>query len=134
MAEFIQIAAVMVAPDGEHLHRGRLANRVRVIKDGIITTFAGNGVPSYTGDGSAAVAAGLAAPSALALDAAGDVFIADTLNCAIRKVDTSGVITTVAGIGMHGFGGDGGPAMSAALAEPAGVAVGADGTLYVGDS
>ena len=96
----------------------RVNQRIRRVDaaTGIITTVAGNGSFGFSGDGGPATSASLANPMGVALDGAGNLFIADLLNNRIRKVDTSGIITTVAGNGGLGFSGDGGPATSASLA------------------
>ena len=102
---------------------------------GLITTVAGNGTDGYSGDGYAATGAEFNFPNAVAVDAAGDVFIADSGNNVIREVDLStGLITTVAGNGTCGYSGDGGPATSAELSYPTGVAVDAKGDLFIADS
>jgi sugar lactone lactonase YvrE len=100
---------------------------------GTITTIAGTGSPSYGGDDGPAVSAGLNMPTGVAVDGSGNVYIADAGNNRIRKISTSGTITTVAGTGIYGFSGDGGPATSARLAHPFGVAVDLSGTVYVAD-
>jgi uncharacterized protein (TIGR03437 family) len=105
-----------------------------VLCGGTIITIAGNGVPGYSGDGGPAYAALLDNPAGLAVDAAGNVYIADTGNHTIRKIDTLGMIATVAGTGAPGFGGDGGPATAAQLNAPAGVALDSAGNLYIADS
>ncbi len=105
-----------------------------VLSGGIIITIAGNGVPGYSGDGGPAYAALLDNPTGLAVDGAGNVYIADSGNHAIRKIDTLGMIATVAGTGAPGFGGDGGPATAAQLNAPAGVALDSAGNLYIADS
>jgi trimeric autotransporter adhesin len=111
-------------------------HRVRkVATTGTITTFAGNGFPDDEGDGGAATDAKLNAPRGIAVDAAGNVYIADTLNHVIRKVSPSGIITTVAGnanLGA-GFSGDGKEATSAQLNYPFDVAVDDVGNLYIAD-
>ena len=132
-ARFVEVAGLVVAPDGAVYVADRAANRVRVIRDGIVTTFAGTGVPGFGGDGGTAARAHLDEPSALVIDAAGDVFISDTGNCAIRKVSPAGAISTIAGVAYQGFSGDGGPANAAALAHPQGLAVAADGTMFISD-
>ena len=110
-------------------------NRIRrVDTSGIITTIAGNGERGFTGDGGPAILAGLSSPEDVAVDATGNLFIADTDNNSIRKVNSSGTISTVAGTGRRGFSGDGGPAVEAKLAGPRGVAVDAAGNLYIADS
>lgn len=109
--------------------------RVRkVTPDGIITTVAGNGGGNGDGDGVPALQAQLVEPGSVAVDAAGNVFIAETGGHRIRKVDTAGIITTVAGNRTMGFSGDGGPAASAQLAFPAGVAVDGSGNVFIADS
>ncbi len=106
----------------------------KVGTNGIITTVAGNGRFGYSGDGGAATGAALGAPAALAVDASGHLFIADTDNQCVRRVDAKGVIATVAGTGTRGFSGDGGPATNAALNDPAGVAVDVFGNLFIADT
>jgi len=98
-----------------------------------VTTVAGNLAPGFSGDGGPATAAMLSNPFDVALDAAGNVYIADTGNGRIRRVDSAGVITTVAGPGEYPGPGDGGPATSAYLNSPAGVAFDAVGHLYIAD-
>ncbi|MES2701554.1 MAG: Ig-like domain-containing protein, partial [Bacteroidota bacterium] len=100
---------------------------------GIISTYAGSSAHGYTGDGGAATSAALYYPIGLAVDNAGNLFIADHYNNVIRKVNTSGIITTVAGNGVAGYSGNGGAATAAKLAYPRGVAVDAAGNLYITD-
>jgi uncharacterized protein (TIGR03437 family) len=110
-------------------------NVVRVMTAaGAINAFAGNGKPGFGGDGQQAVNAMFFAPTGLAADKAGNVYVVDRQNDRIRKINPQGVITTVAGPGKPGSIGDGGPATSAALASPVGVAVASDGTVYIGDT
>ena len=102
---------------------------------GIITTVAGNVAGGYTGDGHAATSAELSGPQGLAVDAAGDLFIADSGNNVIREVNhATGVITTVAGTGVSGYSGDGQAAASATLNDPLGIALDAAGNLFIADS
>jgi hypothetical protein len=96
-----------------------------------IVTIAGNGADGFSGDGGPALAAGIGGISALAADAAGNVYFADTWNQRVRVVAVSGVVSTVAGNGVNGDAGDGGPAVAANLLWPAGVAVDAEGNLYI---
>jgi uncharacterized protein (TIGR03437 family) len=108
--------------------------RIRKISPaGIISTVAGNGVAEFSGDGGQATAAALYSPKGVAVDAAGNLYIADQNNNRIRKVTPGGIITTVAGSGTRGFGGDGGPATSALLYWPTAVAVDLAGNLYIAD-
>ncbi len=101
-----------------------LNNRVRKIDTtGIITTVAGNGTAGYNGDGIPATAASLNNPRGIVLDSSGNLYIADTLNSRVRRVDTSGIITTFAGNGIQGFTGDGGPAIDAEVGRPRDVIV-----------
>ena len=110
-------------------------NRIRKLAtNGIITTVAGNGSATYAGDGGTATNASLRAPSSVAFDAFGNLYIADSGNNRIRAVDTNGVITTVAGNGLASYAGDGGTATSASLRAPAGVAFDAFGNLYIADN
>ena len=104
----------------------------RVDVSGVITTVAGGGT-SGLGDGGPATNAGLG-PAGVALDAAGNLYIADLGNDRIRKVDVAGIITTIAGNGTLGFSGDGGPAISAELNLPFGVATDAAGNVYIADA
>ena len=106
--------------------------RIRKVSAGTITTVAGNGNAGFTGDGGASISATLNDPSGVAVDSAGNLFIADSLNYRIRKV-SGGTITTVAGNGTYGFSGDGGPAASASLYDPAGVSLDSAGNLYIAD-
>jgi hypothetical protein len=99
-----------------------------------LTLFAGTGTAGYTGDNAAATSATLNGPNAVAVDSADAVYISDGLNHAIRKVTTGGTITTVAGIGSAGYGGDGGLATNAKLSGPAGLAVDPLGDIYIADS
>jgi len=109
-------------------------SRIRKVDtNGIITTVAGNGANGYSGDGVAATNASLRYPRGVAVDAAGNLFIADNANQRIRKVDTNGIITTLAGNGTNGYAGDGGAATSAKLQYPYGVAVDAAGNVYIAD-
>jgi sugar lactone lactonase YvrE len=105
---------------------------------GTITSVAGATVDSrqygFSGDDGPATSAQLYHPRAIAFDRAGNAYVADTLNQRIRRIDTAGTITTVAGNGVEGFSGDGGPALQAALNQPHGVAVDSAGNIYIADS
>jgi uncharacterized protein (TIGR03437 family) len=109
-------------------------NRIRrVDTKGVITTVAGNGNPGFSGDTGPALQASLNGPTGVCTDAAGDLFIADLGNLRIRKVNTAGIITTVAGNGIKASNGDGGPATQASLYIPIRCAVDSLGNLYVAD-
>ncbi len=110
---------------GEHVRR--------VSASGTITTVAGNGIQGYNGDNIPALSAEFFSPLGVAVDAAGNLYIADYGNERIRKVDTSGNITTVAGTGTYGYNGDNIPATSAQLAGPAGVTFDSAGNLYIAE-
>ena len=101
---------------------------------GIISTIAGSGLYGSSGDGGAATLASLSTPEGIAVDGAGNIYIADE-NDRIRKVDAStGIISTIAGSGIRGFSGDGGAATSASLNDPKGVAVDGAGNIYIADT
>ncbi|HWY10459.1 MAG TPA: T9SS type A sorting domain-containing protein [Bacteroidia bacterium] len=109
-------------------------NRIRKVnKLGVISTFAGTGVAGFSGDGSTAAAAQLNNPIGVAVDVSANVYIADFYNNRIRKVNTAGVISTLAGTGVAGFSGDGGTATAAQLNNPYGVAVDVSANVYVAD-
>jgi len=106
----------------------------KVSAGGIITTVAGTGTEGFSGDGGSATSARLSTVSGLAMDAVGNLFIADTGNSRIRKVSAGGTITTVAGTATGGFSGDGGLAPLAQLRVPYGVAVDLSGNLFIADT
>jgi sugar lactone lactonase YvrE len=106
--------------------------RIREVSGGIITTIAGNGACAYGGDGGPAMSASLSIPRSVAVDVAGNVYIADSYNCRVREV-SGGIINTVAGDGACAYGGDGGPATSASLYRPWGISTSEGGDLYIAD-
>ena len=110
-------------------------HRVRAVVSGIISTIAGTGVAGFSGDSGSATAAQLDLPTAVSVDASGNLFVADTNNQRIRRI-SAGVITTVAGSGQQGFGGDGGVATAALLDSPMGIAVDPahPGSFYIADT
>jgi sugar lactone lactonase YvrE len=125
-------------------------NRVRKVdQQGVITTIAGSGTAGFSGDGGPATAAQLNTESpnvvtpdvggpgqtmSLAFDADGNLYITDSGNARVRKVDGKGIITTIAGTGTAGFSGDGGPAKAAQLGNLSGLAFDAEGSLYIADA
>jgi uncharacterized protein (TIGR03437 family) len=126
-----------IAVDGSgNLYIPDLSNqRVRKVdSNGIITTVAGNGVRTNSGDGGPATSAGLVDPIAVAVDGSGNLYIAEFAGNRVRKVNTSGIITTAAGGGPLGSNGDGGPATSAVLNAPFALALDGAGNLYIGDT
>ena len=109
-------------------------HRIRKIApDGTISTVAGNGIAGYSGDGGAAVSAQINTPIGICADNAGNLYIADVGNQRIRKVDASGRISTLAGTGGRGYGGDGGPAINATFYNPVRVAVDPSGNVVIAD-
>jgi trimeric autotransporter adhesin len=109
-------------------------NTIRKVSiTGVITTYAGKNSAGYTGDGGAATAARLNNPQGIVLDNNGNLYIADAGNHAIRMVDAAGGMSTIAGTGSYGYTGDGGPAFTATLHSPSGVAVDLYGNIYIAD-
>lgn len=130
------VGGLVLAADGTLYIADRAGSRVwKRTPDGVITAFAGTGQAGYSGDGGASSGAQLDSPVGLALDGEGNLYIADSGNNRIRKVDVRGVITTVAGSsGDYGDSGDGGKAVEARLSLPFGVAVGRDGAVFIADT
>jgi hypothetical protein len=109
-------------------------NRIRKVNtSGVISTIAGNGTAGYSGDGGQATAAELSGPQDAVLDASGNLYITDFANHRVRKVNTSGVISTIAGTGTGGSSGDGGQATAAKIGGPSGLEFDASGNLYIAD-
>lgn len=102
--------------------------------DYTVRSLAGAGTAGFTGDGGVATVAQLNGPRGIAVGPDGSVYVADTINHRIRRIDPAGTISTIAGSGMEGLGGDGGPATAARLSVPADVAVDREGNLYIADS
>ena len=135
-AELDAPAGVAVDASGNVYIADNGNDRIRMVAagTGIITTIAGNGTTAYSGDGGAATLAGLDVYYGVAVDASGNVYIADNGNDRIRKVAAStGIISTIAGNGTAGYSGDGGAATSAKLDGPTGVAVDTSGNVYIAD-
>jgi sugar lactone lactonase YvrE len=124
-ARFVELHGIAIAPDGTIYLADGGANRIRRIgTDGIINTIAGSNVGGYTGDGGPATSARVSAPSAMALDANGLLYFADSNNCVIRRIEQDGTITTVAGNG---------PIADSELAGPEGFALAPDGSIFIAD-
>jgi len=126
---------IVVDPHWRVFFTDQINERVRMIGvDGTITTVAGTSVAGDTGDGGPANEATLNSPYGLAIDAAGNLYVADSKGARVREIARDGTITTVAGTGVPGYSGDGGPATQAQLSQPSSLAVDASGDLYIGDS
>lgn len=138
-------SSIAVGHSGDIFIADTEMNRVlRVARNGLISTVAGKGKPiiriegsgpppQFSGDGGPAISADLDRPTGVAVDAQGNIYISDQLNNRIRKVTNDGLIQTIAGTGKTGYGGDDGSASKANLAHPMGVAVDANGNVYVAD-
>jgi len=133
LAQLSAPIAVAVGPD-DSLYISEQRKVRKVDPDGIITTFAGTGTSGFGGDGGPATLAQLGTILSLAIAPDGSLYMADQGNFRIRRVGTDGIIETVAGTGVPGFSGDGGPATRAGLDNPRGIAVGQDGSLYIADN
>jgi len=103
---------------------------LKINSEGFIYRFAGTGEPGYYGDGGPASEAQFFSPLGMAFDTEGNLYIADGLNSRIRKIDVNGIISTVAGIGIPGYSGDGGPATEAEISSPLYVAIDRDGNIF----
>jgi DNA-binding beta-propeller fold protein YncE len=128
--------AIAVDQEGHLYIADTMNHRVRRVdaETGVISTLAGTGQPRFAGDGGPSVKAGLNEPAALAVHG-GRLYIADQSNNRVRMIDlTTGIIETIAGTGSAEYSGDGMPAAEASLAGPSGLAIGADGTLYIADT
>jgi sugar lactone lactonase YvrE len=133
-AELNQPYSLAFAPTGDLFFSDAKNNCIRKIDhSGIVSTVAGTGIAGYTGDGGPAVSAELSLPLAIAFDSVGDLYICDCNNHCIRLIDTSGIIHTVVGTGVSGYGGDGGLASSAQLATPTGITFDNKGNLLIVD-
>ena len=133
-AHFHDIAGMAVDGVGNVYVADRENRRIRRIDaEGTVTTYAGTGEFGYSGDGGPATRARFCGPTGLAVDPVGSLYVADAPCHKVRRIDAMGVIRTVAGTGEPGYGGDGGPASEAFLDTPYGLAIDADGIVYVAD-
>jgi uncharacterized protein (TIGR03437 family) len=128
-------AALVLDSQGNVLFADSGNRRIRKIsKNGTISTIAGTGTPGYSGDGGPAGAAQFITPQGLAIDSAGNLYIADLSADVVRKIDTNGNISTIVGTGLPGYTGDNGPAIAATLDGPYALALDKAGNLYIADS
>jgi uncharacterized protein (TIGR03437 family) len=135
LAQFLNPSSAAMDSAGNFYIADTWNHRIRKIDtSGNVSTFAGNGTPGFSGEGGAATAAALLLPGGVSVDPFGDILIADTGNNRIRKVSPTGTITTVAGLGLNGFAGDGGAAKNAELSSPGCVRSDANGNLYIADT
>jgi sugar lactone lactonase YvrE len=108
--------------------------RIRKVNtSGVISTFAGNGTSGYSGNGGPATNAAIGAPQTITGDAAGNIYFVDFFNGVARKINTSGIISTIAGTGTPGYSGDGASATAAQLGAPNGISIDATGNVYISD-
>ena len=137
MRALIALVCVVLAPGFPPLHAAAVPQfqpESHITRHSTITTIAGNGIASGSGDGGPATQATLNTPAGIALDTAGNVYIADAFSHRIRKVAPDGTISTVAGTGEVGFDGDGAPATDARLRVPLSVAIDDTGAIYIADT
>ena len=133
-AQFLSPESFVIGADGSIFVADTGNHRIRVVSpEGIVSTLAGTGEPGFSGDGGPAPKARLAAPKALLLDGAGNLYFADSANFRIRRIDRCGIIETLAGSGQPGTGGDGGLAIAAEFRDATGLAIDAAGNLYIAD-
>jgi uncharacterized protein (TIGR03437 family) len=133
-ASFSDLSGVAVDFSGNIYIADSSNRRIRKIANGIVTTIAGIGVQGFSGDGGPATSAMLGRAEAIAVDTGGNLYYADSVNQRIRKIASSGIISTVAGNGVAGYSGDGGPATSASLNFPVGLALDSGGNIYIADA
>jgi trimeric autotransporter adhesin len=129
------VCAIAIDKAGNVYTVDNVNNRIRKVNSaGVITTMGGTGTAGYSGDSGPATAAQFSGPVGVAVDYSGNIYISDGYNNRIRKVNTAGMITTIAGTGAAGFSGDGGQATAAQIHFPIGIAVDATGNIYFVDS
>lgn len=130
---FFRFAAGVAVDSTGNLYVADTDNhRIRKITSSAVTTIAGTGTAGFSGDGGPAISAKLDTPTGVAIDATGNLYVADWDNYRVRKISPEGIISTFAGNGKEGFGGDGGPAVQASL-SPVDLSVDREGNLYVAD-
>lgn len=135
-------SSALQSPEGGRMDKAgnlyiadQLDHRLRKVSTtGVITTIAGTGIAGYSGDGGPAASAQIRFPVDVVIDSEGDIIFSDSGNNRIRKINSSGIITTIAGTGVAGFSGDGGPATSAKLNHPKGLNLDSAGDLYFADN
>ncbi len=134
-AELDNPFGIVRGPDGAFYYCEYTGQRIRRIdENGIITTIAGTGEVGFSGDGGTALEGTFNKPHEIRFDAAGDLFIVDMVNHAVRKIDMkTGILTTIAGTGKAGYSGDGGPAVEAEFKQPHSIQFGPEGDLYICD-
>ncbi len=134
-ASLSSVRSIVIDAGGNIIFSDQGNNCIRKITpSGTITTIAGTGTAGFSGDGGAATAAQLSLPFGLAINGSGELIMTDYGNNRIRKINTSGVIYTIAGIGYYGFAGDGGPATAAQFRAPTGIAIDPGGNIYISDA
>lgn len=135
LAEFNGASCMVVDSSNNIYISDYYNNRIRKIdaSSGTITTIAGNGLPAFTGDGGPAISASINGPQGLSFDRHANLYFADYQNHRIRRIDTAGLITTVAGNGVQGYLGDGGPALAAQMYAQYGIRATTDSIIYVAD-
>ncbi len=127
-------SGIAFGPGGDVFFSLYYANTIRKVSSaGIITTIAGNGTDGFSGDGGPATAAQFSKPTKVLRDNAGNIYVADLYNNRVRKISTTGIISTFAGNGSTTFSGDGGPATAASLFHPIGLAMDGAGNIYISD-
>ncbi len=132
IAMVTQFSDIVFDKDNNIYAADRINHQIRKIDtQGTVSNFAGTGESDYTGDGGPAKKATFRDPRALAMDKAGNLYIADTANNRIRKIDTKGIVSTIAGNGEHKDTGDGGPALEAGIRSMDAIAISPDGELYI---
>ena len=135
LANFSDIRGIAISPVGEIIIADSGCHKVlRISKSGFVERLAGSGIGDSSGDGGSAALASLNRPDSLAVDREGNVLISEYEGARIRRVDRSGIISTLAGTDRSGEMGDGGEAIKATLNAPNGIAIGPDGTVFIADT